>query len=124
MQPPGVTCAEGYVELGMWQQAWDELEDLEPAEKVCLPVLLLHVRILEGLKEWQKALLLVSSVSAKFPHREDVTTLYCDILIAHAKVEAVAGNLDRAKELVAQCVRLDLDRRLEIVETRELEGLW
>ncbi len=50
----GLIRAEGYCDLGMWQQAFDTLEDMPTEAKVTVSVLLLHAKILVGLGSWTK----------------------------------------------------------------------
>ena len=55
-----LTAAQGFCEMGMWQDAWDELEKLGPEERAALEVLRLRLGILVGLKRWESAALLAT----------------------------------------------------------------
>ena len=49
----GVEEAIGYLELGMLSEAWEIIEDLPPEEKTNEPVLVIRLRILTGLSQWE-----------------------------------------------------------------------
>jgi lipopolysaccharide biosynthesis regulator YciM len=55
-------AAEGYLMLGMFQHAWNVLEALPQDAKRSKRVLVLHLDILTGVKEWPKAALLAQSL--------------------------------------------------------------
>ena len=44
--------AEGFLELGMFSDAWEVIEDLPVKEKTSEPVLVIRLRILTGLSQW------------------------------------------------------------------------
>ena len=44
--------AEGFLELGMLSDAWEVIEDLPVKEKTSEPVLVIRLRILTGLSQW------------------------------------------------------------------------
>ena len=48
-----IQAADGYCELGMWQEALDELESLPPDDRGTLPVAITRVEILKFMKRWQ-----------------------------------------------------------------------
>lgn len=52
-QPDPLEQAEGYVALGMFSDAWEVIEDLPPEEKTSEPVLVIRIRILTGLFQWE-----------------------------------------------------------------------
>ena len=43
-------AAEGFCQLGMWQDAWNELEEIAPEHRAMLPVVLMRVEILSKRK--------------------------------------------------------------------------
>jgi lipopolysaccharide biosynthesis regulator YciM len=45
--------ARGYVELGMYDSANDELEDIDPFNRAAPEVLTLRIEIYRNLKKWQ-----------------------------------------------------------------------
>ncbi|MDF1853197.1 MAG: hypothetical protein P1U85_20330, partial [Verrucomicrobiales bacterium] len=45
--------AEGFIELGMFSDAWQVIEDLPPEERTSEPVLVIRLRILTGLSQWE-----------------------------------------------------------------------
>ena len=57
-----LSAAEGYIELGMYQDAWDELETLSDDEKVSPEVCHLRLRIFIGSEAWSNAALFADSL--------------------------------------------------------------
>lgn len=57
-----LTAATGFCELGMWQEAWHELETLAPEDCAHLCVDLLRLQILVGLQKWYAAAILAESL--------------------------------------------------------------
>jgi uncharacterized protein HemY len=70
--PRTLLAAHGYWELGMHQDAWDELEILPPEERAAPEVLLLRLQILQGTKRWEPAAELAEPLAKKGCHGPDV----------------------------------------------------
>lgn len=44
--------AEGYADLGMWQEAWDSLDEVPPAERATPAVMRIRIRCCAPLEAW------------------------------------------------------------------------
>jgi len=56
LEPPDLQywqAAVGYVELGMFQEANDELENIDPFNRAAPEVLAIRLAIYHGLKKWE-----------------------------------------------------------------------
>src|SRR3954467_13961710 len=60
-----ITAAIGYCELSLWQDAWDELETLEPEERARPDVLRIRLGIYIALERYESAAILAESMVAK-----------------------------------------------------------
>jgi hypothetical protein len=47
------TAAVGYVELGMFQEANDQLENIDPFSRAVPEVLAVRIAVYQGLKKWE-----------------------------------------------------------------------
>lgn len=59
--------ASGYLSLGMFQDAWDELENLPPESRTHDPVLELKVIIYQNMGKWESARVLAESLAKRCP---------------------------------------------------------
>jgi hypothetical protein len=50
-----ITAAHGYLELGMGQDAWDELDSMPPEDRARREVVLMRLMILQSMERWDKA---------------------------------------------------------------------
>ena len=48
-----LTAAYGYHELGMHQDAWDELENMPPQDRPRLEVILMRLSIFQAMRKWE-----------------------------------------------------------------------
>lgn len=103
----------------MWNQAWEELEDLPDQDRTRLPALIWRVRTLVGLGFHRNAVSLGSSLVKSFPASVGVRGVMCEALIALAKSETQTGDPQVAKECLAQCIELDPGRRQGILSMPE-----
>lgn len=110
---------EGYGELGMWHQAWEELEDLPDQERTRLPALIWRVRTLAGMGFHRNAVSLGGSLVRTFPASVGVKGVMCEALIALARSETQTGDPQVARECLAQCLEIDPDRRQGILSMPE-----
>jgi lipopolysaccharide biosynthesis regulator YciM len=56
LEPPDQQCwkaAVGYVELGMFQEANDQLENIDPFNRAAPEVLAVRIAVYHGLKKWE-----------------------------------------------------------------------
>ena len=146
-----IHAANGYCELGMWQDAWDELESLPPEDRGTLPVAVMRVEILKSMKRWESAAILAESLVGK---GAQVGGLYLSgayaIRRARSLPEAKAfllkgedllkdqavwwynlacydcqlGDLDAAKARLGGAFEIDRSFRLKALEDEDLKPLW
>ena len=62
-----LAAAEGFVQLGLYQDGWDELERLDPEARCEPPVLSLRLRIYAAMKRWEDVGVLAHSLLSKLP---------------------------------------------------------
>jgi len=89
---------EGYLELKMWDEAWEELAQLPPALREQLPVLACQIQVLVGLKEYEKAAQTGLSLIHRFPDHLGVLLMTVDFFIAMNEHAAARSLI--AKHLV------------------------
>jgi hypothetical protein len=112
-----VTKAEGFLDLGMAEEAWNTLEDLPTDAKNHPQVLALRIRILAHEREWFKLSLLAEGVLAAFPALSGV---WYDL----AKAKTQLGDLEAARAALKRACELDEGLRLKALEHPELEKIW
>jgi tetratricopeptide (TPR) repeat protein len=144
-------AAEGFFQLGMLQDAWNELEELHPAWRHFSQVALLRVHVLNNLKRWEEAATIGRDALRDYPH---FGPLY--LATAHAlrrcqnaaaakavilkgesvlKDEAIfywmlacydcqMGNLGDAKAELRMALELDNSMSMGALENADLEPLW
>jgi lipopolysaccharide biosynthesis regulator YciM len=62
-------AAQGYIELGMLEDAWDELESLPPELRAHDVVLELRIAIYQCLGKWDSARMLAESLAKRSPEK-------------------------------------------------------
>lgn len=62
-----LAVAQGYFALEMWQESWDELEELGPEFRHLAPVIILRVLILNNLGKWESAAIVGPGALRYFP---------------------------------------------------------
>jgi tetratricopeptide (TPR) repeat protein len=146
-----LAAAEGYFQLEMWNDAWNELEELPPETRHLSQVIILRVLILNNLGKWEEAAIIGQGALQHYP---DFGALY--LATAHAlrncqgaaearaviaagepllENEAVfyymlacydcaLGNLEDAKEGLARAFELEINLRLKALDEPDLAPLW
>ena len=109
--------AQGFMELGLSEEAWNTLEDLPPDAKNHPDVLSLRVRILAHEKEWRKLTFLAAGVLSAFP---DLADVWFDLASAQAQL----GELKAAKASLKRAFDLDVGLRMKALDHPELEDIW
>jgi hypothetical protein len=141
----------GYLELGMFHQANDELENLPIELKTHPSVLHARLALLIEMGRWEDGVLLGESLCQLWPleHEFVFKTAFClhelkrtkeakeTLLAAPASIRDVAlysynlacyesklGNLQEAKRLLNQCFLKDAGFRKAALYDSDLEPLW
>jgi tetratricopeptide (TPR) repeat protein len=92
-------AAHGFITLGMFQDAWDELENLPPEFRSNDVVLALRIEIFQGLKKWESCRVLAESLAKRSPENPDWWLSWSFALRREQSVEAAQVVLRKAAEL-------------------------
>lgn len=109
--------AEGFVALGIGDDAWETLEDLPTELKNHPRVLELRLESLVVMCNWQMAEILGDSLATIMP---DSVSVWWSL----ARVRAQLGRREAALEAVARVTALDVAKRLEMIDDELLSGVW
>lgn len=146
-----ITRCQGYCELKMWEQAWEELEALPGELRIAAEVYEWRMRILMGLEENEKASYIGMGIVESLPSSQDyrLLTVEClmrlgqnqealDLLKAGpdhlwevsipwfylARLQVRLGNGEEARKAVTRCSELAPEKRLEILDNPDFAELW
>ena len=89
-------AALGYLDLGMHQDAWDELENLPPELRADDRVLELRIKIYQRLEKWNSARVLAESLAKRSPENPHRWILWAFFLRREKSVEAARAVLMEA----------------------------
>jgi tetratricopeptide (TPR) repeat protein len=67
-----LTAAHGYLELGMGQDAWDELDAMPPEDRARVEVVLTRLMILQSMERWDKAAEIAIGAVRFYPDSPDL----------------------------------------------------
>ncbi len=143
--------AEGYIDLGMFLDANEELEQIDPDVRHLPEVLAQRCRIYGALKKWDLLQVVSRKLVACNPadiqawvrlafatRRAESLAAAKEILLEGLKrnpgidnfhfnlacYECQLGNLDAAKEHLSQAITLDKKWQMRALEDEDLEPLW
>jgi predicted Zn-dependent protease len=146
-----LTAAEGYAELGMWQDAWDELEEIAPDQRHGPSIMTVRVTILLAMKRWESAAMIAESLitrgsmdgqlylDAAYAVRRSRSLPEAHALLLRGEpllskqavfhfnlacYECQLGNLEEAKRRLARAFALDAGYRLRALDDEDLQPLW
>lgn len=112
-----LTRAEGFLELGMHDEAWEALNDVEHEAQRYFPLVALRLSILIAAKSWLKAEILADSIIQALP--ENAHAWY-----ALAQAHAQLGNLEEAKQALMRACSLSADMKKAAITDGLLAGIW
>jgi predicted Zn-dependent protease len=142
---------EGYCDLGMFNEAWEQLEALPTELKQDVGVLTSRMQILMGLKDHQKASYIGLTLVEQFPEKlgvllstaecliqckdhQDARRLLTNGLTAHhespdlwltlARVECLLGDNEKAGDCVKEYMARNPEAKLAVLDISELDSLW
>jgi tetratricopeptide (TPR) repeat protein len=154
LEPPEHTrlrAAQGYIELGMFEAANAELEEIDPFCRHLPEVLTARAAIYHGLKKWELLAVVAKKLSewnpdepAFFVELAYATRRAESIYAAHAILtraaelhpgdapiqfnlacyEAQMGNLERAKAHLERATTIDEKSKSIALEDPDMEPLW
>ena len=144
-------AAQGFLELGDYDSAWEELETI-PAEDRAHPVVLrMRVKIYRHKERWMEMAEIARHLTEIEPHQTShwITRAWAerrylgfataeqtllkalegfpDDSLIHYNLACYAcrqGRLKEAKELLAKAIILDPQWRESALEDEDLEGIW
>jgi len=144
-------AAHGYIQLGMFEEANAELEEIDPFCRHLPEVLTARVAIYYGLKKWDLMAVVAKKLAeinlnepANFIDWAYATRRAESIHLAHAILskgaelhpengaiqfnlacyESQLGNLDRAKAHLSQATKIDRKFSAMALDDPDLEPLW
>ena len=146
-----LTVAQGYVELGMFPDANEELEEIDPDVRHLPEVLAVRVGIYRALEAWPLMQVVARQLALYAPDEPDWTVAWAfatrraDSLDAARLIlvnaverlpgvavfafnlacyEAQLGDITSAKAHLSRAIELRGDLRLRALEELDLEPLW
>jgi tetratricopeptide (TPR) repeat protein len=144
-------AAVGYVELGMFQEANDQLENIDPFNRAAPEVRAVRLAIYHGLKRWELmaeiAKRLVEfqpndvqwTISLAYATRRPNSIQEAKEILLHAEPkfpqEAIIkynlacyccqlGQIEKAKRYLKQVFEIDANWRLKALDDQDLEPIW
>lgn len=144
-------AADGYLTLGLADEALREIQELPPAAQATPAARLAHIRILLHLRRWSAAEKLSRQSAAQFPHEEEFTVQRAFALhrmehgeeavavlhsapdwirrtgILHynlACYEARLGDLDAARQCIDAAIQMNAEMKKRAKADPDLAGLW
>lgn len=112
-----ITAAEGWLELGDWRTANDELDELPPEAKASASAIALRVRIYAAAGRFQESLMLAPAVES-LPDAE--------MLLALARCACKAQRIADARRWIERAVEVKPTKefRKRILDDPGLESVW
>jgi len=116
-----LTAAVGYMELGLWEDALESLEELPAEDRMTPGPMMLRMRCYQKMGRWD-----LGSIYADIlrcgdeEHRHAAGEFYH----ALAAAEMADGNMDFAKEAVRKAAKASPDVRLAMLDDPALAALW
>jgi len=144
-------AAVGYVELGMFQEANDQIENIDPFNRAAPEVLAVRIAVYHGLKKWELMREVAKRLAEFQPNdiqwtislayatrRADSIQAAKDVLLkAEPKFpkEAIIrynlacyccqlGEIEAAKNYLKKAFEIDLNWRIPALEDEDLKPLW
>jgi tetratricopeptide (TPR) repeat protein len=154
LEPPDLQywrAAVGYVELGMFQEANDQLENIDPFNRAAPEVLAVRIAVYHGLKKWELMQQVAKRVAEYQPDDVQWTislayaTRRADSIQAAKKILLNAepkfpkdqnikynlacyfcqtGDIKTAKTYLKKAFEIDLNLRIAALEDEDLKPLW
>ena len=142
-----LTAAHGYVELGMWLDANEELEEIDPEVRPVPEVLEVRVQIYQSLKQWELMQTVAKTLAIHDPDEPQWTVSWAsatrraesieqarlilvsaierqpNVAIFHynlACYECQLGDLERAKKSLHTAFKLDPSMKVMALDDEDL----
>ena len=113
--------AEGYLTLGMFEEAWHFIEDLPPEWRMLLPIMRVRLRCALALKAWDIAETLAGFLS----NGTQADCVYsAQVFQELATIHLKAGDEKRARILIKAAIQIHPEQRAAIIDDPALDGLF
>ncbi|MCF7787827.1 MAG: hypothetical protein K9N47_16985 [Prosthecobacter sp.] len=109
--------AEGFLALGIGDDAWELLEDLPTELKNHPRVLELRLEALVCLRNWPMAEILGDSLAGILPSSVSIWR-------SVARIKAQLGKRETALQAISRVTALDESKRLEMIDDDLLASVW
>lgn len=146
-----MTEAQGYFELGLYEDSLEAIEELPPAQRTSIPIIQLQASIYMKLEAWHLLGAMGSALVRFKPEEaqhwmwfayatrrsdsiESAEKILRDALNHHpddgtvhynlACYTAQIGRLDEARQFLTEAIRLDPDYQKMALDDPDLEPLW
>lgn len=125
-----LSAAEGFIQLGLYQDGWDELERLAPESRCEPPVLSLRLRIYAGMKRWEEVGVLAHSLLSKLPPEIEpiapgpLASFRAELHYRLACAECQRKDLAAAKASLQRAFTFNPGLRLGALDDPDLEAVW
>lgn len=105
--------AEGFVDLGLYEEAWGTLDNLEPEQRTLPEVIRLRIQCAVGLERWSMVQTLADHLSCGADKdREAAGRAYLLLAIVSTRVR----KIEAAKEFVRLAIQAWPKLRVEIID--------
>lgn len=94
-----IEAAHGYIDLGMFQEAWDELESLPPELRAGNAVFEIRLEIFQRMQKWESARMLAESLAKQAPENPAWWLHWASAIRQEKTVGAARKVLRQAVEL-------------------------
>ncbi|MDQ8196871.1 tetratricopeptide repeat protein [Pelagicoccus enzymogenes] len=146
-----VSYANGYIELGMLKEASEELDAIEPSERLMDDVLLVRSRLYLEARNWELMEAVSKQLAEQTPssrhawinwayalremeRNEEAKNIALRALVLHPQEPvlwfnlacycSLLGQYQDASDHLDSAIKLDRDFEQESVDDPDLEGLW
>lgn len=117
-----LTRAEGFFELGMHQEAWNETEELPPIDRTEPLVLELRLRTLTALEKFELGGHIAGVLEASAIEPEKCRETCARFYHAHSRRLCADGELEAARKAMRMASEIWPEIRIEIVDDKKLQA--
>lgn len=109
--------AEGFMELGMFPDAWNALEELPPEQRASPQVFGFRVKILVALKKLEEARIVAEGMERKFPQASESWQALALVFLSE-------GDKKNSKEALRKSFELSPASRLVVLDDASFDEIW
>jgi len=108
----------------MYDQSWQEIENLAPLDRIEPPALELRLRILTATERWELGESIAAVLISSAIDRDKCLETCARFRHAYARALSLAGDGEASREQIRAAIKAWPEIRLAIVDDVELEALW